>query len=303
MRKEPTKWVEQTITGQVDENIYKDLLDQGYNENFVANLVAELGDEIFAWRIDFFSEQRVGDRFSVLLEREYILNEKEPLNNIRVVAALYEGTGTRNKKNYAFKFTPSGSQPAEFFDDKGKAARGLFLRAPFSHKSFRISSHFSRSRFHPIHRVWRPHHGTDYAAPVGTPVVAIGSGKIVRAGWHGGYGRCIDIRHNKKYMSRYGHMSKINVHVGENVAQGQYIGKSGATGVATGPHLHFEMHVYGKQRNFLRLKFPSTKAVAKKDLRRFETVVGQYIGKLNSAINMTNENLLMVAAHKTDEAD
>ncbi|MFH1743234.1 MAG: M23 family metallopeptidase, partial [bacterium] len=103
----------------------------------------------------------------------------------------------------------------------------------------------------------------DYAARVGTPVVAIGSGKVVRAGWHGGYGNCVDIRHNSKYMSRYGHLSKIGVRLGQKVPQGKTIGKSGATGVATGPHLHFEMHIYGKQRNFITMKFPSVKAVAK----------------------------------------
>lgn len=285
MQKKRTHWVEELITGQVDENIYKDLLDQGHPENLVANLVSDLGDNIYAWRIDFFSEQRAGDRFAILLDREVLSEGKETLANIRIKAALYEGRGTKSRKNYAFRFNPSNSEGAEFFDENGEASKGFFMRAPFSHKSFRISSHFSPARFHPIHRVWRPHHGTDYAAPIGTPVVAIGSGKVVRAGWHGGYGNCIDIRHNSKYMSRYGHLSKMNVRVGQEVSQGDFIGKAGATGVATGPHLHFEMHVYGKQQNFAKMKFPSMKAVPKELRTEFNQVRDQTIQRLDSAID------------------
>lgn len=280
-----TFWAEELITGKTTENIYKDLLREYKDETFVANLVSDLGDRIFAWRVDFFSEQRVGDRFAFLIEREYLSESKKPLPSIRILAALYEGSGTKTKRNLAFRYKCSECNTNEYFDENGEASKRIFMRAPFTHKAFRISSSYNRSRFHPVLRIWRPHHGTDFAAPVGTPVSAIGLGKVVFAGWKGGYGNCIDIRHNSQYLSRYGHLSKILVGVGDKVDQGQTIGKVGNTGVSTGPHLHFEMHVYGQQKNFARLNFPSVQNVSVKDMAGFQKIRNIYQNKLESKIN------------------
>jgi len=277
----PTFWAEELVTGQTTENIYKDLLREYKDETFVANLVSDLGDRIFAWRIDFFSEQRIGDRYAFLIEREYLSEGKKPLPSIRILAALYEGSGTKNKKNMAFRYKCAECKRGEYFDENGEASKRIFMRAPFTHKAFRISSSYSRSRFHPVLRIWRPHHGTDFAAPIGTPVSAIGSGKVVFAGWKGGYGNCIDIRHNSQYQSRYGHLSKILVKAGDKVDQGQTIGKVGNTGVSTGPHLHFEMHVYGQQKNFARLNFPSVQKISKGDMAGFQKIRESYQSKLD----------------------
>lgn len=285
----PTYWKEERIAGVTRENIYKDMLAASGDEPFVANVVSDLSDIVFAWRIDFLSEQRVGDRFVVLLEREHLAEDQKPLPNIRILAALYEGRGTKSRFNYAFRYKCKDGKRDEFFDEKGGASKGMFLRAPFNQRAFRISSRFSRSRFHPVLRIWRPHHGTDYAAPVGTPVVAIGSGKVVFSGWKGGYGNCIDIQHSKKYASRYGHLSKIAVQAGQTVAQGQYIGLSGNTGVSSGPHLHFEMHENDRQKDFLRLNFPSVKGIPKEEMADFQQTVDRYRPSLDNP----EENVLV----------
>ncbi|OVE77596.1 hypothetical protein BVX98_02415, partial [bacterium F11] len=200
----------------------------------------------------------------------------------RILAAYYKGAATKEKDNYAIRFQATGDKRAEYFDLKGKAVRKVFLRAPFKRGNFRISSRFSRRRFHPIKRIYRPHHGVDYAASVGTPIAAIGKGTVVHAGWKGAYGKCLEIRHTKRYTSRYGHLSKFRVKKGETVEQGQYIGNVGTTGLSTGPHLHFEMHVNGKQENFLRLNFPSGKPISAKNIDEFRKVRDQVLVRLKS---------------------
>jgi len=275
-----TVWVEQVIKGKISEFMWRDLHKMGFDENFVANLMGDLGDNIFAWRIDFFTEQRVGDEFDVLIERECLVGENRPTNNLHILAAYYKGSGTRPKENYAVRFQPPGADKPDYYDLEGQAVRKEFLRAPFSHRGFRITSGFSTHRFHPILRVWRPHHGTDYGAPIGTPVVSIGNGTVVFAGWKGGYGNCIDIRHSHKFSSRYGHLSKIRVRVGQKVSQGNVIGYSGSTGASTGPHLHFEMQVDGVQRNFLALNFSPAKSVEAKDMPEFKLEKNQLLARL-----------------------
>lgn len=277
-----TVWMEKVVRGRVTENAYKNLLDQGYDETLVANLIQSLGDEIFAWRIDFFTEQRVGDEFEILFEQKYPVGSDKPLSELRVLAAYYKGSGTRQDENYAFRYQGPKAQNPDYFDRKGKAVRKAFLRAPFSHRGFRISSHFNPRRFHPILRQYRAHHGTDYACSPGTPVVSVGDGVVISAGWNGGYGNAIDIRHSNKYVSRYGHLSKILVKKGQRVSQGDLIAKSGNTGRSTGPHLHFEMHVDGNQKNFLRLNFPAADSVVAGNMDEFKQTRDQYLSRMRA---------------------
>ena len=277
-----TVWMEKKVDVKVTDNIYTDLLRAGYNETFVANLVGELADNIFAWRIDFFTEQRTGDELAVLLEQEFALGSDQPLSGrrLRILAAYYEGKSTKRKENFAFRYLAQGQKKADYFDEKGKAVRKAFLRAPFTHGGFRISSHYNPKRFHPIKRVYRPHHGIDYAAATGTPVAAVGRGTVILAGWNGGYGKCVEIRHSSKYVSRYGHLSRIAVKKGQIVEQAQYIGRVGSTGLSTGPHLHFEMIDNGRRRNFLRMNFPSAKSVSAKNLEEFKKVKNRHFDRL-----------------------
>lgn len=279
-----TVWMEKRVSGNVTENIYRDLLKQGYDDAFVANLVADLADNIFAWRIDFFTEQRPGDTFDILLEQEYLLGSEKPLWNGRgrILAATYNGKATKVKDNVAIRFQAKSENRPDYYDADGGAVRRAFLRAPFTHGAFRISSRFNPHRFHPILRTYRPHHGTDYAASKGTPVAAIGKGVVVRAERYKGYGNCIDIRHNSKYISRYGHLSKIAVKRGDSVQQGQYIGRVGSTGLSTGPHLHFEMLVDGTQRNFLTMSFPAASSVSQANMPEFTRVRDEMLARLNA---------------------
>lgn len=266
-----TEWREKRIDVEVQTNLYKDLLLQGHPEPFVANVISDLADNIFAWRIDFFTEQRPGDHLKVLMEQEYVVGETTPLWNGRgrILVASYTGKATRVKDNTAIRYLAEGAKRADYYDEEGNAVRRAFLRAPFTHGSFRISSGFVSNRYNSILRVYTPHHGIDYAAPFGTWAAAIGKGKVVFAGWKGGYGNCIEIKHSSKYISRYGHLSKILVRLGQSVEQGQHVGNVGSTGLSTGPHLHFEMMVDGEKRNFLTMNFPAAAAIADNEKSAF----------------------------------
>ena len=279
---EKTVWMEKHLSCIVKENLYKDLLTEGYDESFVAHLIADVADNIFAWRVDFFTEQRPGDRLDVLLEQEFAVGKETPLwgGRGRVLAASYEGKSTHNKKNVAIRYQAPGEDRGNFYDEKGQAVRKAFLRAPFTHSGFRISSYFNLRRFHPIRRIYRPHHGIDYAAPSGTPVAAVGHGRVVYAGWKGAYGKCIEVRHNNNYLSRYGHLSRMGVKPGQTVTQGQNIGHVGSTGLSTGPHLHFEMIVGGARQNFLRMNFPAAKSISPKNMESFKLVKQELLSRL-----------------------
>lgn len=287
-----TIWIEKFVSCQVSENLYKDLLKKGYDENFVANLVGDLADNIFAWRIDFFTEQRPGDQVNVLMEQEYDVGSDKPLwgGRGRILAAFYRGSGTKHKENQAFRYQAPGETKADYFDRDGNAVRKAFLRAPFTYSGFRISSTFSTHRFHPILRIYRPHHGTDYACRPGTSVASIGKGKVIFAGWKGAYGKCIDIRHSSKFVSRYGHLSKILVKEGSTVEQGQRIALSGSTGLSSGPHLHFEIHADGSPRNFLKMEFPSAKAVSAKNMAEFEMIRDELLERLKRSQDIASLN-------------
>lgn len=279
-----TVWMERRISGRVTESMYKDLARAGLEPSLVDVLVVELCDDILAWRIDFFTEQRPGDEFTVLLEQQYALGSDTPIrgsDHMRVLAASYNGKGTRKKENLALLYEPPAGK-AEYYDMDGEAVRKAFRRAPFRFGAFRVSSGYNPKRFHPILRTYRPHHGTDYAAARGTPVVAVGKGKVVRASWYKGYGNCVDVQHNSRYTSRYGHLSRISVRFGQSVEEGRIIGNVGSTGLSTGPHLHFEMLLDGKQRNFLRMEFPSTSGVAKSNMDDFKRVRDQLLARLNA---------------------
>lgn len=280
-----TVWMEKRISVEVTKFLEADLRAAGHDATLIDNLTYELGESIFGWRVDFFTEQRKGDKLDVLLEEEYLIGEDEPIKggrHMRVIAASYTGTGTKNRENLAIRYQSADAKRPDYFDPDGKAMRREFLRAPFTKGAFRVSSGFNPRRLHPILRVYRPHHGTDYASAIGTPVAAIGNGTVVRAEWYKGYGNCVDVRHNNRYTSRYGHLSKIAVRRGQSVAQGQYIGKVGNTGLSTGPHLHFEMLVNGTQQNFLRMSFPASQSVSQADMPEFKRVRDEAMTRLNA---------------------
>jgi murein DD-endopeptidase MepM/ murein hydrolase activator NlpD len=204
--------------------------------------------EVFAWTVDFYGLQN-GDAFKVVYEEMYV--DGRMIGIDRVISAWFR---TGEKENYAFLMESKGHKA--YYDENGQSLQRTFLKAPL--RFSRISSRFSRSRKHPILRISRPHFGVDYSAPSGTPVEALGEGKITEMGWKGGYGRFIAIRHNSVYSSSYAHLSGYakNLKPGSAVRQGQIIGYVGSSGLSTGPHLDFRVYRNGAPVDPLHLESP-----------------------------------------------
>ena len=247
----------------VRERISSSLYVNGVAAGLLPEQILELAT-VFEYDIDFFSDFQRGDGFSVVVDELHYANGRRAPEKIR--AAELEADG---KRHSAFYFAPDAGRGA-YYDRDGKQLRRSFLRAPLSYT--RISSRYTAARRHPIHRIVRPHRAIDYAAPRGTPVVAIGHGKVSVSGWRAGYGNFVEIVHPSGFASRYGHFSRIarGIRRGVQVAAGQIVGYVGQTGHATGPHLHFEFLKAGKKINFLKLKIPRIQALTGSDLKRFK---------------------------------
>lgn len=248
--------------GRISSSLYQDMTALGVP----AELVVQFA-EIFASRIDFFSDPRPGDPFLAAWEA-YSVNGGV-VKNGRIVAAAYGGPDNGHR---AYFFENEAGESG-YFDGQGASLESAFLRAPLNYR--RISSHFTHRRFHPIHRVYRPHLGIDYAAPAGTPVSAIGAGRVLEAGWRNcGFGNTIRIQHPNGYISYYGHLSRFarGIRPGRRVSRGEVIGYVGATGTATGPHLDFRIRKDGRFVNFLALDLPPAFTLSEDDRPLFENV-------------------------------
>jgi murein DD-endopeptidase MepM/ murein hydrolase activator NlpD len=209
--------------------------------------------DVYAWTIDFYGLQK-GDHFKVIYEELYV--DSAYIGTARILASEFTSSG---KDFYAFYFEQDSIRG--YFDDVANSMRKSFLKAPL--KFSRISSRFSGARMHPVLRIVRPHFGVDYAAPRGTPVVALGDGKITETNWKGGYGRFISIRHNSVYTTTYAHLSGYGkgIKPGVSVKQGDLIGYVGMSGLATGPHLDFRVYRNGSPTDPLKLESPAAKPV------------------------------------------
>jgi len=207
--------------------------------------------ELFAGDIDFLQDLRFGDRFSVLYESRYV--DGEPVGVGRIVAAEFENRGQQLS---AFLWRDADGQDAWYTRD-GRSTRSAFLRSPMEFS--RLTSGFSLARLHPILQTWRAHRGVDYGAPTGTPVRATADGVVTLAGVKGGYGNVVTLRHTGTYSTLYAHLSRFaaGVRNGVRVRQGDTIGYVGATGWATGPHLHYEFRVNDEPRNPLTVAMPT----------------------------------------------
>jgi murein DD-endopeptidase MepM/ murein hydrolase activator NlpD len=234
------------ISGAVSSSLYRTLLalipDTLLSAGQKAALVWDLSDGVFAWEIDFATELRKGDEFRILFER--LQSSEGDVRYGRVLAAILEARGRRHA---AYVMTDERGRNV-YYDAEGKSLRRAFLRSPVR---YRITSRFSNSRFHPILQQYRPHLGTDYRAPYGTPVEATGAGTVIQAGRWGGYGLMVAIRHPKNIETRYAHLSRLapGIRAGVRVEQGQVIGYSGSSGLATAPHVHYEFLKNGRQIN------------------------------------------------------
>jgi murein DD-endopeptidase MepM/ murein hydrolase activator NlpD len=249
------------------------LWDAAQENDLNPNLSAELS-EIYAWTIDFFGLQK-GDRFKVIYEEEFIGDESVGIR--RIHAAQFEHAGSTI---YAIPFIQDSVM--SFFDTTGASLRKAFLKAPLRYS--RISSRFSGGRLHPILKIVRPHHGVDYAAPIGTPVLAIGDGRVTSTAYEGGAGRTVKIKHNSVYSTAYLHLSRFGpgISSGVYVKQGQVIGYVGSSGLSTGPHLDFRFYRNGSPIDPLKVEAPPVNPVAPEALREFEKVAEGYINLLGT---------------------
>lgn len=250
---------ERTISGVITSSLYQTF----YDNNISPILAAKLAD-IFAWQIDFYTIQK-NDSYFIVYEEEKLGDQVIDIGEIKAAKFI------NNSEEYnAFLFNQDGKY--EYFDENGKSLIKAFLKAPLKFK--RISSKFSRSRLHPILRVYKPHLGIDYAAAIGTPVQAIGDGTILEARRSGAAGNYVRIKHNDVYSSGYMHLSKYGkgIRRGARVQQGQVIGYVGSTGRSTGPHLDFRFWKNGVLVNYLTQKFFSSKSILEENFVKFNSL-------------------------------
>ncbi len=232
-----------TAQGVIESSLYEALQAADADPELAIRL-----SEIFAWQIDFYRIQR-GDRFVALYEETLI--DGEAVGIEQVLAARFQHMG---EDFYAFRFEHDGG--VDYYDADGRNLRKAFLKAPLRYS--RITSRYSLQRFHPLQKRYKPHLGTDYAAPAGTPVYATGDGVVIEAGYTNYNGYYVKIRHNAIYMTGYLHFSRIakGIRPGVRVRQGQVIGYVGSTGLATGPHVCYRFWKNGRQVDPLREQLP-----------------------------------------------
>jgi murein DD-endopeptidase MepM/ murein hydrolase activator NlpD len=257
----PSHTDEAGVIGRVDGSLFQAVTDAGEKPELAMRIA-----EIFAYDLDFYTDPRPGDTFRVVVEKK-ILENGELASYGRILAAEYDNNGHAYR---AILFRgPTGV--ATYYKPDGTAMKKAFLHSPLKFAA-PITSHFSLSRYHPILKEYRPHLGIDYGAPMGTPVQTIGDGKVIFAGPKGGDGNLVKVQHSNGYTTYYMHLSKILVHNGEHVAQGQGIGLVGMTGLATGPHLDFRIELHGQFLNFEKLPLPPSDPVSKHDFPEFAAV-------------------------------
>lgn len=244
------------VSGVIEDSLFMSMLDAGEQEGLALELAG-----IFGCDIDFYTDIRKGDSYRLLVEKRYLNGEFK--NYQAILAASITNQG---KQFFGFRFEDVNGKPAYYGSD-GKALKKSFLKSPL--KFARITSRFSRARLHPILKIVRPHLGVDYAAPVGTPVQAVGGGVVTAAGQTAGSGKMVRLRHAGNYETMYMHLSRISVRPGARVAQGTVIGYVGATGLATGPHLDFRVWQRGKPVNPTKVIFPPAPPVPASSFARF----------------------------------
>jgi len=258
-----------TARGEISSSLWNAFAEGKLDMNLGMNMA-----DVYAWTIDFYGLQK-GDWFKVMYEE--VLVDDVPIGADRILGSVFHSEG---KDFFAFYFVESGK--GDYFDEAAQSLRRSFLKAPL--KFSRISSRFTKSRMHPILRIARPHFGVDYAAPRGTPVVALGDGRVVEAGWHGGFGRLISVRHNTIYTTSYAHLSRIETGIkpGVHVSQGEVIGYVGSSGLSTGAHLDFRVYKNGSPTDPLKMISPPAKPVEKVNVANYQKMVAKMKQQLDT---------------------
>ena len=259
------------VSGQVDDSLFNAVERAGETAELAMRLA-----EIFGYDLDFYTDPRRGDTFRVVLEKKRYAGG-QTAGYGKIFVAAYNNGG---RAYQALLFHDSNGKPA-YYAANGNSLQKAFLRSPLKFGA-RITSHFSNTRMHPILKTRRAHLGVDYGAPVGTPVQAIGSGRVLYAGRKSGEGNLVQIAHANGYETMYLHLSKMFVRAGEHVEIGKVIGLVGSTGLSTGPHLDFRFLQRGKYKNFERLGLPPADPVAKRNWPEFQTVRDRWLPLLKN---------------------
>ncbi|NWG13081.1 MAG: peptidoglycan DD-metalloendopeptidase family protein [Acidobacteria bacterium] len=247
------------VSGTIKDSLIGAVTASGEQERLALDLA-----EVFMWDIDFYTDPQPGDTYRLLVEKKYLGGKCVSYGAI--LAARFTNQG-RDFTAFRFECRPGVS---EYFDWNGTALKKSFLKSPL--KYARVTSRFSPARMHPILRIVRPHPGVDYAAPAGTPVVAVGSGRVISAGSTSQGGKMVRIRHAGGYETYYLHLMRVAVHPGAEVSQGQLIGYVGSTGLSTGPHLDFRITQHGRFVNPAKVIFPPSPPVPADSFARFASL-------------------------------
>lgn len=267
--KKETFLLERIAAGKINSSLYQALIDANINTEVAIKLA-----EIFAWEIDFYRLQP-DDYFKVVFDELYVDGKFVQIDKIKAAEFYHNG-----ERFFAFGFNQNNE--LEYFNEEGKSLRKQFLKSPL--KFSKITSGFSLKRFHPVQKIYKAHLGTDYAAPAGTPILAVADGVVIEASYKQFNGNYIKIKHNSTYTTQYLHMSKFakGIKQGVSVSQGQVIGYVGSTGLATGSHVCFRFWKNNQQVDHRREKFPSSYPVSKERFEEFAKVRDSFLEKLNN---------------------
>lgn len=244
--------------GTITSSLYETMLERHYDERLAIAL-----SEVFAWQVDFAVDIRSGDSFHVLYEQRF----RDGI--YAMPGEILKATFTNDGTTYTAYHFSAGQTVDGYFDAEGKSLERLFLKSPLTYRY--ISSGFTGARWDPIWKKMTAHYAIDYAARTGTPTVAVGDGTVTQAGWLGGYGIAVTVRHNETFTTRYGHFSRLakGMRPGVKVAQNQVIAYVGSTGHSTGPHLHYEMYRHGAKVNPFTVDLPAGEPIPNELMERF----------------------------------
>nr|WP_256534326.1 peptidoglycan DD-metalloendopeptidase family protein [Lewinella sp. JB7] len=267
----PVTISERLAAGVIESSLWNAMVGAGHSYALTDKM-----EDALQWSVDFYHVQP-GDAFQLVYEQEYVHDEAAGFGKVR--AARYS---TGGKDIYAFYFESEDGEQSGYYGLDGQPMKSTFLKAPVRYS--RISSSYNLRRFHPVQRRVKPHLGTDYAAPYGTPIVAVADGTVSRAGRTGGNGIFVKLHHDKRFDTQYLHMQRRapGIVVGKRVQQGEVIGYVGSTGLATGPHVCFRFWDNGKQVDHTKMDFQDNEPMPENYLPEFFTVRDAYLAKLNS---------------------
>jgi len=258
-----------STSGVIESSLYEALDDAGSSPELALKLA-----NVYAWTVDFYIVQK-GDAFKAIYVEEFVEGESVGIKEILCANFNYYG-----KDIYAFRFQQDSLTDPEYFDSEGNSLRRAFLKMPLEFG--RMTSPYNKNRFHPVLKYNKPHLGTDYAAPSGTPILATGDGTVIEASYTSGNGNYVKIKHNSVYTTQYLHMKGFasGIKKGVHVAQGDVIGYVGSTGLATGPHVCYRFWKNGSQVDPRKEELPSAEPIIESNREKFEALKGKWMEKL-----------------------